>query len=97
MQEVGSDDDSEYSFTEDVLDDKFKDKILKKNSLIPDINVQKKILLLGSRRISRLHKKLILDIERLLPHIQKEKKIERKAQLKQLWSLMNFNRCQWTL
>jgi len=70
---------------------------MKKNNLIPDINIQKKVLILGSRRISRLHKKFILDFERLLPHITKEKKIERKHQFRQLWSLMNFNRCQWTI
>jgi len=91
-----SEEDSDYSFSDDVYDEKFTTK-MKKINLIPDINIQKKILILGSRKISRLHKKLILDLERLLPHLTKEKKIERKHQFKQLCSLMNFNRCQWTI
>lgn len=96
VKEGAEDNESDYSFTEDVYDEKFRNKI-QKLSQIPDINEQKKILLLGSRKISRLHKKLLLDIERLFPHMIREKKIERKAQFKQLWSLMNFNRCQWTV
>lgn len=58
-------------------------KILKKHS-IPSINENKKVLLIGSRKVSRLHKLLMLDLERLIPHVCKERKIERKQQLKQI-------------
>lgn len=61
------------------------------------MDIKKSVLLIGSRKISRLHKKFILDLARLIPHTVIEKKIDRKMQFIQLNSLLVSNKCQWAV
>lgn len=95
MTAVG-DEDSDFSESDDVLNEEYN-QTLKKNSTIPKMDIKKSVLLIGSRKVSRLHKKFILDLARLIPHAVIEKKIDRKMQFIQLNSLLISNKCQWAI
>lgn len=95
MTAVG-DEDSDFSESDDVLNEDYNET-LKKSSTIPKMDTKKSVLLIGSRKVSRLHKKFILDLARLIPHAVIEKKIDRKMQFIQLNSLLISNKCQWAL
>lgn len=95
MTAVG-DEDSDFSESDDVLNEEYNEN-LKKSNNIPNMDIKKSVLLIGSRKISRLHKKFILDLARLIPHTVIEKKIDRKMQFIQLNSLLVSNKCQWAV
>lgn len=95
MTAVG-DEDSDFSESDDVLNEEYNEN-LKKSNNIPNMDIKKSVLLIGSRKISRLHKKFILDLARLIPHTVIEKKIDRKMQFIQLNSLLISNKCQWAI
>jgi len=95
MTAVG-DEDSDFSESDDVLNEEYNEN-LKKSNNIPNMDIKKSVLLIGSRKISRLHKKFILDLARLIPHTVIEKKIDRKMQFIQLNSLLISNKCQWAV
>lgn len=90
------DDESEFSEEDNVLNEEYN-KTLKASAKIPNMDEKKSVLIVGSRRVSRLHKKFILDLARLIPHAVLEKKIDRKLQFIQLQSLLASNRCQWAI
>jgi len=96
MTDVNDDDSSDFSESDDVLNEDYN-SILKANTKIPNMDLKKSVLLVGSRKVSRLHKKFILDIARLIPHAVLEKKIDRKLQFIQIQSLLTSNRCQWAV
>lgn len=96
MTEFNDGDSSDFSESDDVLNEDYNQS-LKASAHIPKMDVKKSVLLVGSRRVSRLHKKFILDLARLIPHAVLEKKIDRKMQFIQLQSLLASNRCQWAV